>query len=445
MLRQTDGLQWVGQATPANPVSYSFTIKDFPNNPSGGAEAYLFLSPNPNSIDGAPDWNETNCVVVYVQSNGSGTATMHFQYKVNNSYNNAMYGGGTWTVADTETIITPDVSTNYFYFTNAPGSLPGGLIYTPVSPGVTNVSAERGELANITNSTPLGTWTVKFTSDTNVTLITPSGTSTNFIIPAYNISTLAPAATPLNVYLGGQANNTDGLYKAVVYSNFSVSGSATPFSEDFLTETALDTVNTWNNSMAAGPGGVFIAPATAAYWLTWTLPAAGFSPEVSGNLGNPLAWTSPASIKTLTMNGTVAQLISATDLPAGAAAYFHLIKRIATKMQVLLPGETNAPNTLTGKIGTPNHVSLGTDNGLVTVSINSVDATWHIVNSSDTVDISTTDTAAGGIGSYSLANGTLQHQMQFQTQSPPNWTVTVTNLSNLNIAPGTSAPLTVDP
>jgi len=30
-----------------------------------------------------------------------------------------------------------------------------------------------------------------------------------------------------------------------------------------------------------------------------------------------------------------------------------MVKRAFTQLQVLLPGETNAPNTTTGKIGTP--------------------------------------------------------------------------------------------
>jgi len=93
-LRQQSGLSWVGVATPANPVTYSFTINGFPDTlPTFGCEAYLFLIPNPVYNDNAPDWNETNVVQAYVQQ-GATSATMYFQYKVNNAYNNAMYGGG---------------------------------------------------------------------------------------------------------------------------------------------------------------------------------------------------------------------------------------------------------------------------------------------------------------------------------------------------------------
>ncbi len=65
VLRQDFRLSWVGMATPANPVTYSFTIAGYPN--SQNCEAYLFLIPTLIILDNAPDWNETNCVVIYCQ------------------------------------------------------------------------------------------------------------------------------------------------------------------------------------------------------------------------------------------------------------------------------------------------------------------------------------------------------------------------------------------
>ncbi len=62
---------------------------------------------------------------------------MHFQYKVNDPNDNAMYGGGG----------------NY---TNAPGS------WDDATPGY----LESGNLGSVSGNSILGTWTVKFTSDT---------------------------------------------------------------------------------------------------------------------------------------------------------------------------------------------------------------------------------------------------------------------------------------
>lgn len=436
MLVQDTGLSWVGQATAANPVSYSFTIAGFPQAPSGSPEAYLFLSPNPGGTPGAPDWNETNCVVVYVQSSGSGTATMYFQYKVGNENDNSMYNGGTKTLA------VPGVSTNNLIFTNVPGSLVSGPTYTVISPGVTNVGLDNGNLGRITSPTPYGTWTVKFTSDTNVTLINPSGSSTNLVIPPYNIGALAPPGTTMHVYLGGQANNADAQNQAVVYSNFSISNSAAPFSEDFTTETDL-AGSVWNKSMTASGAGVLIVPSSSAYWLAWTLPASGFSSQVSSNLANPLAWTSPAGGTIIPMNGASSQLVSTNNLPPGSAAFFSMIKRTFTQLQVLLPGETNAPGTVSGKIGTPTAQSTSTPTDIV---VNACDATWHVIQgATDAINLTSSDGSAFLPNNQSLVNGTTTFSGGFLFQTQGTQTVTATDVTDGTKTANTSSSVTVGP
>ena len=65
-----------------------------------------------------------------------------------------------------------------------------------------------------------------------------------------------------------------------------------------------------------------------------------------------------------------------------------MLKRVATQLQVLLPGETNAPGTATGKIGTPLPQAAGIP---FDITINACDATWHIAASTDTVHLTTDD------------------------------------------------------
>src|SRR5438094_3454022 len=61
----------------------------------------------------------------------------------------------------------------------------------------------------------------------------------------------------------------------------------------------------------------------------------------------------------------------------------------ATKLQILLPGETAAPGTLAGKSGTALAQTAGTP---FTVTVNAVDATWNLVNTvTDTVRITSSD------------------------------------------------------
>jgi hypothetical protein len=157
------GKSWVSHATPSNPVTYTFTINSFPQAPATyGASAYLFLAPNPSGNEGAPDYNESNCVIAFVQQ-GSTNATLVFQYKVNEAYGNSMQYGN-----------AP--------YTNAPGSWDG----------VTPNYLESGNLGSVsTLGTANGTWTITFTSDTNITLIAPDNTTTNLIFPTYNVGYFA--------------------------------------------------------------------------------------------------------------------------------------------------------------------------------------------------------------------------------------------------------------
>ncbi|HVV00434.1 MAG TPA: hypothetical protein VHH88_03670 [Verrucomicrobiae bacterium] len=406
-LVQTSGLSWVGHATPENPVTYSFTITNYPK--SVNCEAYLFLSPNPGSSEEAPDWNETNCAIAFVQGNAT-SATMHFQYKVNEPGGNQMY--------------SPNNAAGDPY-TNAPGSWDG----------TTAGYLETGDLGLVTNNGVLGTWTVKFTSDTDGILIAPNGNTSSFTFPAYNTGYFAESSG-FRIYLGMQANNADAMNQAVVYSSFAVTGVAAPYSENFLADSVLDT-NIWSTSIAHGPKGVLIVPADAAEWVNWSLPDKGFSLQIAGSLNGP--WSSPSTATVVPLYGYDSQLVSSSDLPAGSAAFFRLVKRTFTQLQVLLPGETNAPDTETGKTGTPTPVSPGS---LVNVTVNAVDANFHIVNvSGDVVSLTTDDGSAITPNDTALANGTMSGIIQFN--STGSWTVTATDTTDTSKTPGTSSSLTV--
>ncbi|HEU5070946.1 MAG TPA: hypothetical protein VFV96_11125 [Verrucomicrobiae bacterium] len=417
MSRQTSGLSWIGNATAGNPVTYSFTVTNFPTDPATyGCIAYLFFSPNAGWNPSAPDWNNTNCAMAVLQFGGDG-ATLRFQYKVNEDNQNAMYGGGT----------EPRGA-----YTNAPGSWDG----------VTANYLESGNLGAVTCPTLLGTWSIKFTSDTNITLIAPDNTSTNLVIPPYNAGKLAPTDAGFNLYLGFQANNQASLNRAAVFSSFAVEGAPSAFNEDFMAESALDTVSTWDTSVSSGPNGVRIVPAGSAYWLNWSLPDTGFAAEAAGTLTNSAGWT-PLAGPVVGLVNQRAQLVASSELPAGNSAFFRLIKRAFTKLQVLLPGESPAPNTPTGKTGTPDPVSLGAG-GLVNVTIRAVDDNWNLISTvRDVVHVTTDDLSAVTPLDGALVGGTNSFYVQFGAEG--NWTITVSDVSDGTKTPGTSAPVTVGP
>jgi hypothetical protein len=112
---------------------------------------------------------------------------------------------------------------------------------------------------------------------------------------------------------------------------------------------------------------------------------------------------------------------------------------VFTQLQVLLPGETNAPGTPTGKTGTPTSVSAGSE---VDVTVNAVDATYHIVNVSDTVHLTCTDSGAILPNDASMVNGTLTFTTLYLNDSG-SWTVTATDTGNNAIPPATSSSITV--
>jgi hypothetical protein len=432
-LIQNSGLSWVGQATVATPVTYSFTITNYPK--SVNCEAFLFLVPNPAGNDNAPDWNETNCLIAYIQGSSS-SATLHFEYKVGEDHQQAMYSGG----SETRTIGTPATSTNNYYYAAAPGSLPNGPITNVVSPGVFNITNESGNLGWVTNNSVLGTWTVKFTSNSSVTLIAPDGNTTNLVFPAYNAAEFAETQSPdaFNIYLGMQANNADAMNQAVVYAGLSIANITTPFAEDFLTDTALDTTNTWDIGNAAGPKGVLIVPAGSAYWVNWTLPYSGFSLLTGTNLSNLGPWTSPSLGPIIPLFAREAQLVAASEVPAGPIAFFNMIKRTATQLQVLLPGETSAPGTATGKTGTPTVESV---DGLVTVTVNMVDSTWHLVSSSDSISLSSSTDPSAGTATGSLVGGTAQIT-DWYFDAAGSQTITASDTTSTNILSNTSSAVT---
>ncbi|MFZ0829055.1 MAG: hypothetical protein WAO02_16700 [Verrucomicrobiia bacterium] len=439
------GTSWYGVANAGNPVTYSFTIASMPAPASAtaGCEAYLFLSPNPNAANNSPDLNEPNMVIALVQQDTNGNATLHLQYKVNGPNQQAMYNGGSQTLTDNATY------TNYVYYTGAVGSQPGGPITVPIAPGINNITNETGNLGSVTNpATAAGTWTIRFTSNTNVMLVAPGGDTASFVITPYYASYLDPAAGGLRMYLGGQANNANALNQAVVYSHFTLSGTPTAMDDNFLTDATLNT-NLWSNSQAIGPAGVLVVPASAAYWVAWTVPAGGFYLECGNQLTNLSVWTSPTMYSGINIIAEKQQLVDSSELPAGPTAFFNLIKRVYTQLQILLPGETAAPGTPAGKTGTPAPISLGAG-GLVNVTVNACDATWHVINDIyDYVNLTTSDGAAITPLNTAMANGTVTFApLQFKTAGPQ--TVTATDIIHGVAAGGTipdatSSAVTVTP
>ncbi|MFA6469683.1 MAG: hypothetical protein WCW35_12350 [Bacteroidota bacterium] len=108
------------------------------------------------------------------------------------------------------------------------------------------------------------------------------------------------------------------------------------------------------------------------------------------------------------------------------------------KLQILVPGETAAPGTATGKTGTPTNEASGSP---FTVTVNAVDANWNLVSSTDIIQITSTDGAAGLPSNAALVAGTKDFTVTLNTAGTQ--TVTATDVTNGGITANTSPSITV--
>ncbi len=392
------GYTFVGQPS----VTYSWTISAFPTNSDWQQHIFL-VNGQPGQYDQAADYNLADCIFMTVQSQGPGqNATFNFRYKTNEPAGNSMLFNA----------LSPTNAAN----TNL----------WPVMP-VCSLQDSNG---------PIGTWSITFAQTTNVTLKSPSGFTTNF---TFDADSAALFADPMSICVGGQVNSS-GFGQILVTSNFTVTGSATPLSDNFATDTVLDT-NTWKNQ-ANDTNGVEIVPPGSAYWLNWTLPDASYSLQASASIP-ATNHISLASIGTILNDGQRQVLLASSNLPSAKQGFFSLVKRNFSQLQVLLPGETAAPGTVTGKTGTPTPVSLSASGGVEVITVNAVDANWFPVPGViDSVSLDSTDSGAVLPNNAAMVNGTVQFPL-FLFQDTGTWTVTATDVTDGTKTPNTSSQVVV--
>ena len=89
---------------------------------------------------------------------------------------------------------------------------------------------------------------------------------------------------------------------------------------------------------------------------------------------------------------TINLSFSGSGLTSATSANIVVSPAAFTQLQLLVPGETTAPGSASGKTGTPNAQFIGTG---FEVTVNAVDAYWNLIDTvSDTVGLSSSDTSA---------------------------------------------------
>src|SRR5262245_5050669 len=178
------GYSWVGKQ---DPVTYSLTINGYPDASHSGFQTHIFLVAGATS-DSAPDYSQPHVIFLDIQRQGNGSANGAFRYKVNEPNGNTfLYSAGTL-----------------------------GVVSSP---------------------SPIGTWSMTFTHDTNVVVTAPDGATGTFSLPA---TAAALFADPLTVYLGDQPNSGGNVGQTVVLSRFQIlNGTTTVLDDNFLADQTL--------------------------------------------------------------------------------------------------------------------------------------------------------------------------------------------------------------
>jgi len=228
-----------GWNTSGQPVTYSLTIAAQPNGVASTYQSHIMIMPGNNILDGAPDWNQANCIVWFIETQPDGSCNAFLRYKINDANNN-----------------------NYNWQALVVGE--GGLV---------------GAIADPLG--PVGQWQMKIDPTTwQVTLTNPHGASSTVAIDSGDFGA-GNFPSPLSVYFGTQPN-ANNRSQQTVFTQASITGCPNPITMD-LTQ-PLDPNRTggrWSLASSA-----FTTPTTAKYWIGWSIPAISYSlysaPTVSG-------------------------------------------------------------------------------------------------------------------------------------------------------------------
>lgn len=381
----SDNLSWVDQG---KPVSYSLQIKDAPGSSASGFQTHVFFTPTASSpygiADSPVDWNARDIFWLNIKSAGAS-----LMYKTNQPSGNTMA------------------------FNSNPTNGPVG------------------SLANLDCPSPIGIWTLTFNNNTSITLTAPNGASTNVTISA---ESAAMFANPLFIDVGTQPNDVVNYGLSSTITRFWTTNTATDLDYTF-TGSTLDTT-VWG--LAAGDAsGIISIPDDARFWFRWTLPASSDS-FVLGATNITGKWTD-LGLTNVLQSGTIRQtLVTTSALPSTSASFFALGKRTFTRLLVVLPGETFAPGTATGKTGTPDDQTWGTD---FVLTVYAVDSTFNLVKTaaSDTIHVVSSDPNAIIAADAPLTNGKVTFTVSNFTLGSN--TFTVSDVTDSTKTSGTSAPV----
>jgi hypothetical protein len=379
---------WIGNG---QPVTYSMTVL----SAAQGMQLNMFVSPS--TLYANPENNGSNVCWLKIegQANGSALASVHWK-------------------------------------TNSPLSFT--MLYAPPPAG--GLLGDALPYPSLT-----GTWSFTFNSDTSFTLTGPGGATHAFTVPQSWIDdwvgdTSSTTPGDAYIYYGAEANSS-AAQGQVWLSSVSTAGDSDPVTNNFTQ--ALDTT-TWG----VDDNGDSTLVDTNSYMFTWTLPALFYDLVGTTNLVSPISWSDVLSNNLMAHvyrpGVTERAVVPSANFPPGPDQYFALVRLAAYNLVVLLPGETFAPGTATGKTGTPLPQQVGVPFN-VTVNALSPNNTLQ-ADCVDTLNILTGDTAASFSTPETLTAGTVTFSFTFGTAG--TWYVRATDTLD-NSVDVLSSTVTVSP
>jgi hypothetical protein len=370
---------------------------------------------------------------------------------------------GSWTATATDvtdgtkTLSTsPAISVNAGAFAKLQLLVPGETAAPGSSTGKTGTPSAQtaGTAFNVTVNTVDANWNLIITND----VIAITSTDVNAGLPA-NAALLNGVQTfSVTLKTGGARTVTaSDVTHAGITAN--TSPSITVNAGTYAKLQVLAPGETASPGTAIGKTGTPAAQ-TAGAAVNLTVNAVDANWNLVGTVTNTVGLTASDSSATLPANtalvaGTKAlsvtfktvgsQTVTVSDTTDGTkspstSSAITVNAGAFTKLQLLMPGETAAPGTSSGKTGTPLAQTAGT---AFNVTVNAVDANWNLINTNDMVSITSSDANAALPGNAALVSGTQTFSVMLKKAGTS--TVSASDVTNAGIAGNTSPSLIVNP
>jgi hypothetical protein len=337
---------------------------------------------------------------------------------------------------------------------------------------------------------------------TSASFVVNGASATTLVVSGYPSSTTAGASHNFTVTAKDQFGNIAGGYRGTVTFTSSDSQAALPADRTFTSGdngvhtfsatlktggtqslTATDTVT---SSLTASQTGIVVSAALASKLNFTSSPfsvqAGTCSPQITlattDAFGNPANVAGDTTVNLSSTSAVARYYANATDCANGTnnvtrvsitggsqtTSFFYNDTRADgpvitasatnftsamqtetitvgpfTKLQLLVPGETAAPGTASGKTGTPTTEFVG---GAFNVTVNAVDAFWNLISAADTVQITSSDANALLPANAPLSAGTGTFSVTLETAGTST-IITASDITDSNKTPSTSPPITV--